>query len=149
KDGSLKLNDNSNAEAGTITLEPINVSVKNIHWPSDNAMEVALALGFASGGELVIDAEGTLEPTAFTGNITLSEFLLEPLNPWLREQMPLQLDSGTAFIEQAFDMALDGEENLSLTAKGRAQIDDLSLREIDKRTIASWQSVAVEDTDFT
>src|SRR5690625_4621122 len=62
--------------------------------------------------------------------------------------MPVQLDSGVAFIEQAFEVALDAEDEVHFTAKGRAQVDDLSLREVDKRTIAAWQSVAVEDTEF-
>lgn len=148
KDGRLRLNDNNNADAGTLEIHPINLSVQNIHWPSDTPLALALAVDFGSGGSLVVDTEGTLEPIAFSGDIQLANFPLEPLNPWVAEQMPLQFDSGTAFIEQAFELQINAEDEVDLSATGRAQIDDLSLREIGKRTLAAWQSVAVENTQL-
>lgn len=148
KEGSLLLNDNTHADAGTLIFKPINLAVHNIHWPSRDALKAELALGFDSGGELTLTTEGTLEPIAFTGELRLNDFTLPPLNPWLAEQMPLFIESGTAFLIQEFELALDDEDALSLVATGEAHIDDFSLREMDKRTIASWASVVVDNTQL-
>lgn len=148
KNGAIQLKDNSNANAGLLSVNSIDLLVKNIQWPSINPTVVALNAELENGGKLSLNTEGTLSPLAFSGDLALKELTLESINPWISQQLPLQLDSGNATIQQTFELSLNDSDELNVSATGRAQVDKLSLREIGKRTIASWQSVAVESTKF-
>lgn len=146
KNGAITLQDNSNANAGLLGVNSIDLLVKNIHWPATSPTHITLNAELESGGKLNLSTEGTLAPLTFSGELALSELALEPLNPWVSQQFPLQFDSGSATAQQTFELNLDESDQFNVAATGRAQVDNLSLREIGKRTIASWQSVAVENS---
>lgn len=145
-EGELEFIDQEAGDDAKIHVKPLNATLSDVHWPSEDNFTANADLQLTSGGTVKLNAKGSTEPVAISGDVTIADADLPHYNVWLEDFFPLVLGSGKLSAQQAFTFKLSDKPEL--TANGDISVQDMELQEDGSSPFVTWQDVTAKQTAF-
>ena len=146
----LAMEDRSPARTVPIEVGPLSLDVTGISSKLTSELGVTLKTGIGEGGTLTLSGPLTLKPLAAQLAIEATTIGLGVYQPYLEDVASLDIPTGSLSAALAVGVASQANGPLSVTAKGRIQVDDLLT--IDRRLsrkFLEWQSLRIEGLDYS
>ncbi|UTW46287.1 DUF748 domain-containing protein [bacterium SCSIO 12696] len=125
----------------SVGLQDLSLTVENISWPEQGAMN--LQLSSTLNGEGSLSVAGALAPQSLSGQLQVGLRLpLPSINPILANRVNGEIASGN--LDAEFQLNFDGQ--LSSMA-GRSQVNELSVV-ADGGQLVGWQQFSMEGIDI-
>ncbi len=77
-----------------IGLDDLRINLKGISSESNAPVSASIGFNWHDGGQVQLDAKGTLQPPAFEAKLAVTELALPPLQSYVEQQSRLVLNSG-------------------------------------------------------
>ncbi len=127
------------------SVDQLNFDVKNISTVSNEPITAALSARLNEAGLLELNGTGKISPVMADMDITLSDFDLRPLQPYVNESVRVKINSGQFNLRS--HVQYGGEPKLKFTG-------DLSLTNfvtmdtVRSREFVKWDLLSVSGIDF-
>lgn len=132
-----------------ISLEPINVNLKNLSNQKDSQTEVALALKVNQTGSVEAQGSACINPVSANLGIQVAQIALKPFQSYVDSVAQIDLVSGTLNLDGQAKYRRLGAEGPELRYKGRVSID---VFEADDRLhsddFLKWKSLSLNGLVF-
>ncbi|MDN7136754.1 DUF748 domain-containing protein [Pseudidiomarina sp. 1ASP75-14] len=131
--------DASSSAQAALTLEQIGLSLSDFSLEEGQSFPVSFNGQLQAGGQLALDGTLQLLPTlAFDSSASIRDLALKQAEPYLRQVMNVQLESGTLTVDG--QLQTDAQQPFAL--QGSAGIDDLDIKNgANGEALIGWQSV--------
>lgn len=150
RDFELAIEDRSPARTVPIEVGPLSLDVTGISSKLTSELGITLKTGIGEGGTLTLSGPLTIKPLAAQLAIEATTIGLGIYQPYLEDVASLDIPTGSLSAAVAVGVASQANGQLSVTAKGRIQLDDLLT--IDRRLsrkFLEWQSLRIEGLDYS
>lgn len=128
--GSVAYLDRSLQQPVDILFENIQVQASDFSLDQDIPARFELALTASDGTELQADGDFALQSMETRGQLQADKIALASWWPYVREQLELQLNSGTLQLDTAWHLQLEPELQV-ITDNLNLQLDELELANVD------------------
>ncbi|MCJ1883885.1 DUF748 domain-containing protein [Pseudomonas sp. LA21] len=146
-EGSLHFRDSRPSEPVEFLFNPMNFELDHLSTlPDDDAKANLVAIG-PHGGKLDWEGNLSLVPLASKGTFSLQGVPLKAWWPYVRDNTPLNLDSGTLGVASEYHLDLSKGTQLLLD-KAAVNLRDLSLKSPDGKPLAKLASLDVSETSM-
>nr|WP_294980372.1 DUF748 domain-containing protein [uncultured Pseudomonas sp.] len=146
-DGSLHFLDRRPSEPVEFLFDPMGFELNNLSTlPEDGARMTLVATG-PNGGKLDWQGDLSLVPLTSKGSLSLQGVPLKAWWPYVRDNAPLNLESGTLDVSSDYHLDLSQGTQLLLD-KAAVNLRELSLKSPDGKPLANLASLDVTDTQL-
>ncbi|MCP8465440.1 DUF748 domain-containing protein [Pseudomonas sp. ZM23] len=143
--GSLHFLDRRPSEPVEFLFDPMGFELHNLSTLPDDGAQMTLVATGPHGGKLDWQGDLSLIPLTSSGSLSLQGVPLKAWWPYVRDNAPLSLESGTLSVSSDYRLDLSKGTQLLLD-KAAVNLYDLSLKSPDGKPLANLASLDVADT---
>lgn len=144
----VSLEDHSTPTVAELGLDDLRLNVRGFSTESNTPVQVALGFDWRGGGSVNITTRGTVLPPDIAATITINEFALAPLQPYIGQNANLVVHSGGLSVDGAakFNPAATPQIHFAgnVGVTNFASSDTVAFHEL-----ASWKNLSVRGIDFS
>ncbi len=145
---ALPFEDRRVEPAAPIGLTAQELKLVGFSWPQQGPMTLAAQLTSATGGELVVNGELSLQPLGLSADVTTRALDLRPVQAWLHEDTDLVLKSGALTSQGRLELATG--EKQSIHYLGNLTIAGLHTEDsVDERDFINWTALDVRRLEYS
>jgi hypothetical protein len=144
-DLTVNLEDRQFVPGATFKLSPVNLHLANYRNAPDADLDLHLDLGIDGSGQLTADVTARPAEAAFAGKVSVTNFDLASLQPYVSRNTQMSVLSGTFATQLDVARAADGVMSL----KGSTEVE--SLRTVDnalRQDFVKWDLLRATGIDY-
>lgn len=144
-EGSLHFLDRRPSEPVEFVFSPMGFELNNLSTLPDDGAKMTLVATGPHGGHVNWEGDLSLVPLTSKGSLKVSDIPLKAWWPYVRDNAPLNLESGILGVSSDYQLDLSKGTHLVLD-KAAANLRDLSLKTPDGKPLAKLASLDVGET---
>ena len=151
KDANVSAEDRTVQPAARISLNPINVTVKNFSTAANAPMKMETEIGIGDNGRLHTTGTLTLQPLLADVDCNVADVDLTPLQPYISTQSDVILTSGRVGAKTHVTYAAEPQNKQSqVKLNGEVQVFDLETKDKAlEQDFVKWRAVHVTGLEYT
>ena len=149
EDYGVKLENRTFTPPVSISLELLDLNLKNLSNEKDSRVEVSLASKVNQAGTIEVNGVAGINPVSAAFKVRAVRFPLKPYQPILDTMARIELVSGTASLDGVVNYLSLGKGGPRIRYKGGASIDDLNF--VDhafSKDFLKWKSLTLNGLVF-
>ena len=140
----LLFKDNQPTTPVRVDLDQIQLDARHVSTLPDEHSELSLQAQGPAGASLMFQGTLGITPLASSGTLQLADLPLAPFWPYVRDQVPLELQQGSLDAHAAFELNLAEGADLTLSNSG-ATLSSFSLKSPTGAPLAQAARLHLED----
>ncbi|PIE87978.1 MAG: hypothetical protein CSA04_04185, partial [Bacteroidetes bacterium] len=148
-DYELQFTDTATLDPVALTLDQVHMSTGEVNFTDTGKSDAELDLKWNQKGSISVKGDFGLHPLNAHLYISLEDFALPPLSPYLEDQIRIRVTQGNAFAKGKVTIETDSSHSASVSCQGNLSVKDFtSIDKILSKKILTWKNLDVSGLDL-